>query len=195
MSRFEVSDSLPFVRRFAPSNGVPCLCLSQEPGRIGSRHIQKKNVYILYTSPAGGRLTYQSDRHACICCCHISRLRQRSDISDSHSFARRCRSFKTGSLLIPGQALGRWEVVVYKKRAMHLHCSLFVISGFLSFQGASPQVLSAFAGLTAVFGMGTGGSPQLSPLNFPKGPCPYNCIKRTSLTSLRSVYGSFPCLP
>ena len=46
-------------------------------------------------------------------------------------------------------------------------------------------------GLTAVFGMGTGGSPQLSPLNFLKGPCPYNCIKRTSLTSLRSVYGSF----
>ena len=122
------------------------------------------------------------------------------DISDSHSFARRFRSFKRGSLLIPGQALGRWEVVVYKKRAVHLHCSLFVISGFLSFQGASPQVLSqgaspqvlsAFAGLTAVFGMGTGGSPQLSPLNCPKGPCPYNCIKRTSLTSLRSVYGSF----
>ena len=40
------------------------------------------------------------------------------------------------------------------------------ISGFLSSQGASPQVLSAFAGLTAVFGMGTGGSPQLSPLNY-----------------------------
>ena len=39
------------------------------------------------------------------------------------------------------------------------------ISGFLSSQGASPQVLSAFAALTAVFGMGTGGSPQLSPLN------------------------------
>ena len=120
---------------------------------------------IPYTSPADGRLTYQSDRHACICCCHISRLRQRSDISDSHSFARRCRSFKTGSLLIPGQALGRWEGVVYKKRAVHWHCSLFVISGFLSSQGASPQVLSAFAGLTAVFGMGTGVSPRLSSLN------------------------------
>ena len=113
------------------------------------------------------------------------------DISDSHSFARRFRSFKRGSLLIPGLALGRWEVVVCKKRAEPMHCSLFVISGFLSSQGASPQVLSAFAGLTAVFGMGTGGSPQLSPLNFLKGPCPYNCIKRTSLTSLRSVYGSF----
>ena len=40
------------------------------------------------------------------------------------------------------------------------------ISGFLSSQGASPQVLSAFAGLTAVFGMGTGGSLQPSPLNY-----------------------------
>ena len=39
------------------------------------------------------------------------------------------------------------------------------ISGFLSSQDASIQVLSAFAGLTTVFGMGTGGSPQLSPLN------------------------------
>ena len=159
--RFEVRDSLTFARRCAPLNGVPCLCLSQVKLFVtgsGAARI-KKNAYILYTSPASGRLTYQSDRHACICYCHISRSRQRSDISDSHSFARRCRSFKTGSLLIPGQALGRWEGVVYKKRAVHWHCSLFVISGFLSSQGASPQVLSAFAGLTAVFGMGTGGSP------------------------------------
>ena len=49
-------------------------------------------IYKTYTPPAGGRLTYQSDRHACVCCCHIYRLRQRSDISDSHSFARRCLS-------------------------------------------------------------------------------------------------------
>ena len=53
------------------------------------------------------------------------------------------------------------------------------ISGFLSSQGASPQVLSAFAGLTAVFGMGTGGSPQLSPLNcyVIQDSYPDNCIK------------------
>ena len=53
------------------------------------------------------------------------------------------------------------------------------ISGFLSSQGASPQVLSAFAGLTAVFGMGTGGSPQLSPLNYQviQDSYPDNCIK------------------
>ncbi len=143
-----------------------------------------------YTSPPGGRRTYQSGLHTGILL-HDMCWSHGPDISDSHSFARRFRSFKRGSLLIPGLALGRWEVVVCKKRAVPMHCSLFVISGFLSSQGASPQVLSAFAGLTAVFGMGTGGSPQLSPLNCPKGPCPYNCIKRTSLTSLHSAYGSF----
>ena len=93
-------------------------------------------IYKTYTSPAGGRLTYQSDRHACICCCHISRSRQRSDISDSHSFARRYRSFKTGSLLILGLALGdRIEDADYKKRAVPMHCSLFVYHDLLSTQG------------------------------------------------------------
>ena len=58
------------------------------------------------------------------------------------------------------------------------------ISGFLSSQGASPQVLSAFAGLTAVFGMGTGGSPQLSPLNYiVQDSYPDNCIKMFFLTN------------
>ena len=52
------------------------------------------------------------------------------------------------------------------KKALEFSSAFFLISGFLSSQGASPQVLSAFAGLTAVFGMGTGGSPQLSPLNY-----------------------------
>ncbi len=51
------------------------------------------------------------------------------------------------------------------KKHQHKLVPFHLISGFLSSQGASPQVLSAFAGLTAVFGMGTGGSPQLSPLN------------------------------
>ena len=46
------------------------------------------------------------------------------------------------------------------KKALEFSSAFFIrISGFLSSQGASPQVLSAFAGLTAVFGMGTGGSP------------------------------------
>ena len=64
-------------------------------------------------------------------------------------------------------------------------CFFTRISGFLSSQGASPQVLSAFAGLTAVFGMGTGGSPQLSPLNYYviQDSYPDNCIKMFFLTN------------
>ena len=42
---------------------------------------------------------------------------------------------------------------------------LFLISSFLSSRAASSQVLSAFVSLTTVFGMGTGVSSQLSPLN------------------------------
>ena len=41
----------------------------------------------------------------------------------------------------------------------------FLISSFLSSRAASSQVLSAFVSLTTVFGMGTGVSSQLSPLN------------------------------
>ena len=65
-------------------------------------------------------------------------------------------------------------------------CFFTRISGFLSSQGASPQVLSAFAGLTAVFGMGTGGSPQLSPLNcyVIQDSYPDNCIKMFFLNKL-----------
>jgi hypothetical protein len=41
---------------------------------------------------------------------------------------------------------------------------LFASTGnYLSSQAVSSQVLSAYRGLTAVFGMGTGGTPQLSP--------------------------------
>lgn len=42
--------------------------------------------------------------------------------------------------------------------------SFSFISSFLSSRDASVQVLSAFVSLTSVFGMGTGGSSQLSPL-------------------------------
>ena len=62
-----------------------------------------------------------------------------------------------------GRPLGRPLRIAKKHWNFPVLFSL--ISGFLSSQGASPQVLSAFAGLTAVFGMGTGGSPQPSPLN------------------------------
>ena len=85
-------------------------------------------------------------------------------------------SFKTGSLLIPGNPgrigsrsfpTSHESRITNHKKALAYASAFFIrISGFLSSQGASPQVLSAFAGLTAVFGMGTGGSPQLSPLNY-----------------------------
>ena len=67
-----------------------------------------------------------------------------------------------------------WRPLLYQ-----LSYAPIKISGFLSSQGASPQVLSAFVGLTAVFGMGTGGSLQPSPLNylFFRISYPENCIK------------------
>ena len=46
----------------------------------------------------------------------------------------------------------------------------FSTGSFLSSQAASSQVLSTYGGLTTVFGMGTGGSPQLSP---PDDDCAY----------------------
>ena len=69
-----------------------------------------------------------------------------------------------------------------------------LISDFLSSQVASNQVLSACTGLTAVFGMGTGGSPQLSPLNYiVQDSYPDNCIKMFFLTnSLLVSESSFP---
>ena len=75
-----------------------------------------------------------------------------------------------------------WRPLLYQ-----LSYAPIKISGFLSSQGASPQVLSAFVGLTAVFGMGTGGSLQPSPLNylFFRISYPDNCIKSIiSLTFL-----------
>ena len=41
--------------------------------------------------------------------------------------------------------------------------STFMPGGDLLSQGTAPQVPSALAGFTSVFGMGTGGSPPLSP--------------------------------
>ena len=46
-----------------------------------------------------------------------------------------------------------------------MHCmALFRLDpgGYLSSRAVSSQVLSAYEGLTSVFGMGTGGAPQLN---------------------------------
>ena len=56
--------------------------------------------------------------------------------------------------------------VAHSKKALTITVSAsFLISSFLSSRAASSQVLSAFVSLTTVFGMGTGVSSQLSPLN------------------------------
>ena len=52
-----------------------------------------------------------------------------------------------------------------KQKAHLCRCAFMLISSFLSSRAASSQVLSAFVSLTTVFGMGTGVSSQLSPLN------------------------------
>ena len=49
---------------------------------------------------------------------------------------------------------------IYKGQAIS---HLAFTGDYLSSQGVSTQVLSAYASLTTVFGMGTGGASQLSP--------------------------------
>ena len=56
-----------------------------------------------------------------------------------------------------------------KKRQRHVtwRCLLLDPGGYLSSRAVSSQVLSAYEGLTAVFGMGTGGTPQLNHRKLP----------------------------
>ena len=62
------------------------------------------------------------------------------------------------------RALLGQKALTYKQKHHTEWYGVFVQTGnFLSSQAASSQVLSTFRGLTTVFGMGTGGSPQLSP--------------------------------
>ena len=55
-----------------------------------------------------------------------------------------------------------WNVIPYEKSTRHMADASFLTGSFLSSQDVSIQVLSAFECLTTVFGMGTGGSTQLS---------------------------------
>ena len=68
-----------------------------------------------------------------------------------------CRRPLRGLEKMPTQRLN-------KKKSTRFHgCFSFCLTGnYLFSQAASSQVLSAYVGLTAVFGMGTGGTPQLS---------------------------------
>ena len=130
---------------------------------------QQKNTSRRPTSPAESRVSLSS----CILSHHqVTRF----GISDSHGFARRMAplltmhyvyiTFQAGRLTRSAPTSYEPRTTNNKKSTGIFQCFFTRISGFLSSQGASPQVLSAFAGLTAVFGMGTGGSPQLSPLNY-----------------------------
>ena len=76
-----------------------------------------------------------------------------------------CRRPLRGLEKMPTQRLN-------KKKSTRFHgCFSFCLTGnYLSSQAASSQVLSTYGGLTTVFGMGTGGSPQLSP---PDDDCAY----------------------
>ena len=70
----------------------------------------------------------------------------------------------------------RIETSKHIKKRNHTEWYGFFLTGnFLSSQAASSQVLSTYRGLTTVFGMGTGGSPQLSsPDYFVEGRNPQN---------------------
>ena len=53
----------------------------------------------------------------------------------------------------------RWTLEAQKARRTVVRLAFVVSGGYLSFRAVSSQVLSAYKGLTSVFGMGTGGSP------------------------------------
>ena len=57
--------------------------------------------------------------------------------------------------------------------------------------GGLPPSTFGVCGLNCCVRHGNRWIPAAIATEFLKGPCPYNCIKRTSLTSLRSAYGSF----
>ena len=48
---------------------------------------------------------------------------------------------------------------MHKKKALIYMSAFHLTSNYLSSQAVSDQVLSAYMGLTTVFGMGTGGTP------------------------------------
>ena len=69
------------------------------------------------------------------------------------------------SLFLPAIPANRVYSLKSKQKGHPCRCPFMLISSFLSSRAASSQVLSAFVSLTTVFGMGTGVSSQLSPLN------------------------------
>ena len=72
------------------------------------------------------------------------------------------------------------EIAIKKQNTQVNVCSAFCLPGsYLLSQRVAPQVPSAWEGLTAVFGMGTGGSLPLSPPDYKMkfSLHPENCIE------------------
>ena len=67
--------------------------------------------------------------------------------------------------LRPGSLLGIY-LPTQKNKTCLMTGLIFLTGSYLSSQAASSQVLSTYKGLTTVFGMGTGGSPQPSPPDY-----------------------------
>ena len=64
-------------------------------------------------------------------------------------------------------ARGGMRRITKRQRHVTWRCLLLDPGGYLSSRAVSSQVLSAYEGLTAVFGMGTGGTPQLNHRKLP----------------------------
>ena len=108
---------------------------------------------------------------------------QGSDKSDSVAFMRRSRSLKNASL--SSQEAGP---LLYKKKNVYISYTFFLNQRLPILPGGLPPSTFGVCGLNCCVRHGNRWIPAAVATEFPKGPCPYNCIKRTSLTSLRSVF-------
>ena len=84
---------------------------------------------------------------------------------------RRRQLIKNTSVFFPWRmcrTAAKPSLIHIKTKAASLSetASAFLTGDYLSSQAVSSQVLSAYVSLTAVFGMRTGGSPQLSPPDY-----------------------------
>ena len=78
---------------------------------------------------------------------------------------QKCRA---GKGVVRGHARGRgMRGITKRQRHVTWRCLFLDPGGYLSSRAVSSQVLSAYEGLTAVFGMGTGGTPQLNHRKLP----------------------------
>ena len=102
----------------------------------------------------------------------------------SRFYASRC-SFKSASLLIPGTWKDR-KPHIYKKNA-YISYAFFLNQRLPILPGGCPPSTFGVCGLNCCVRHGNRWIPAaIATELLSKGPCPYNCIKRISLTSLCS---------